>query len=87
MPRDDLYLCEIAEAARGLNAAVRDRHPQVPWSRIVAFRNVAVHEYFAIEWPTVWPVATREVPALRDQVLAVLQVEFPELARRYDERG
>ena len=79
-------LTAIGEAARGLDAAIKSRHPQVPWPRIVAFRNVAVHEYFAVEWPTVWPVATREVPTLREQVLDVLRAEFPDVARRYQEK-
>lgn len=80
-------LTVIGEAARGIDATVKARYPLVPWSRIIAFRNVAVHEYFAIEWPTVWPVATREVPELRAQVLDVLRAEFPEVARRYEESG
>jgi Protein of unknown function DUF86 len=33
---------------------LRERHPEVPWRRIADFRNVAVHQYFAIEWSLVW---------------------------------
>lgn len=42
-------LTVIGEAARGLDSRIKIRHPQVPWPRIVAFRNVAVHKYFAVE--------------------------------------
>jgi uncharacterized protein with HEPN domain len=42
----------------------------------VAFRNIAVHAYFAVEWPIVWVAATEETPALRDQVAAIMSREF-----------
>ncbi len=75
-------LTVIGEAARGLDHDLRDRHAQVPWPRIIAFRNVAVHEYFAVEWPTVWPVAKVELPDLRERVYAVLRQGFPGVLRR-----
>lgn len=77
----------IGEATRGLDSVVKGRHPRVPWSRVIAFRNVAVHEYFAVDWPTVWHIARHELPELREQVLDVLQAEFPDVAHRYEERG
>ena len=49
-----------------------------------AFRNVAVHEYFAIEWSWVRLIAVDEVPALADQALAVLRAECPDLAKQFD---
>jgi uncharacterized protein with HEPN domain len=39
-------LVVIGEAARGLSADLRERHPHVPWRRIIGFRNVTLHEYF-----------------------------------------
>ena len=54
---------------------------QVPWAKIVAFRNFVVHEYFGLDWPIVWDTATILVPDLRTQITAILQVEFPESAR------
>lgn len=80
-------LMVMGEATRGLNASVKDRHPQVPWSQVTAFRDVAVHEHFAVEWPAVWHIARHELPELREQVLAVLRAEFPDIVRRYEERG
>lgn len=80
-------LTVIGEAARAVAPDLVERHRKVPWRDIAAFRNRAVHEYFSIDWSRVWSIAQREVPALREQVLGVLQVEFPALARRYEERS
>ena len=71
-------LTVIGEAAARLPADLRGRHPFVPWSDVVAFRNVVVHEYFGLSWRLVWVTATTDVPALRRQVEAVLASEFPE---------
>ena len=44
--------------------------------RMVGFRNIAVHEYFAIRWDIAWVAAAEEVPALKEQVEKILQEEF-----------
>ena len=68
----------IGEAAARLPSEFRERHPEVPWAKIVAFRNLVVHEYFGLDWPIVWDTATTLVPVLRKQIAGVLSAEFPE---------
>ena len=57
-------LTVIGEAASRVPAAMRDRYDSVPWTDIIAFRNIVVHEYFGLSWRMVWDTATREVPDL-----------------------
>jgi uncharacterized protein with HEPN domain len=66
----------MGEAAAHVPEEVRSRHPQVPWPKIVAFRNIMIHAYFGIDWDEVWRAATRECPALKAQIELVLQSEF-----------
>jgi len=68
-------LTVIGEAAAHLSPAFRQAHPQIEWRDIVAFRNIAVQAYFAVQWDIVWATATDEVPVLRRQVLEILQTE------------
>ena len=79
-------LITIGEAARAVSAGVRERHAGVEWRDAIAFRNFAVHEYFAIEWDRIWSIARRSVPAFARDVRAVLQHEFPDIARSLDTR-
>lgn len=65
-------LTEIGEAASHVSPALRARHPSIPWSDIVAFRNIAVHAYFAVDWDLVWDAATFDAPELAARVGAVL---------------
>jgi len=55
-------LTVIGEACRQVSEDLRKRHDGMPWRDIIGFRNVAVHEYFAVEWQVVWRIARRQVP-------------------------
>jgi uncharacterized protein with HEPN domain len=61
-------LTTIGEASRSVSNQLRERYPDVPWRRIADFRNVAVHQYFTIEWSLVWRLVRDRVPTLRPQI-------------------
>lgn len=68
-------LTVIGEASARLPQTFRDSHPQIEWRDIVAFRNIAVHAYFAVQWDIVWATAVDDVPVLRRQILEILRTE------------
>jgi len=55
---------------RRLPRSFTERHSEIEWADIVAFRNIAVHEYFAVDWKIVWVTATEDVPLLREKIKA-----------------
>jgi uncharacterized protein with HEPN domain len=54
----------IGEAARRVSRAFQVAHPEIPWGKIIAQRNVLIHEYGEIEDEILWAVATVSVPEL-----------------------
>jgi len=40
----------IGEAAAGISQEFREQHAGIPWARIIAMRNILVHQYFGIDW-------------------------------------
>ncbi len=78
-------LTTIGEASRSVNNQLQEQHPEVPWRRIADFRNVAVHEYFSIDWSLVWRLVQDRLPMLRHQITKVIKVEFPDIGERFDE--
>jgi uncharacterized protein with HEPN domain len=58
-----LYRMLLGEIASALPGELRDNHPEVAWRQIRAFRNLAVHKYFGVDWAVVWKIAQEE-PAL-----------------------
>jgi uncharacterized protein with HEPN domain len=43
----------IGEIASSLSDELRDCYPEVAWRQIRAFRNLAVHKYFGVDWAVV----------------------------------
>lgn len=63
------------EAAARISNDTKAKYPEVPWPKIVAFRNILVHAYFGIKWSVVWRAATRHCPELRRQVAQIMIAE------------
>jgi uncharacterized protein with HEPN domain len=63
----------IGEAASSLSDEMKAQMPDVPWRSIRGFRNIIVHQYFAVDWTTVRDTAEVAVPHLVSQVVAFLQ--------------
>ena len=74
----------LGEIAGTLPDSLRDRYPDVAWRQIKAFRNLAVHKYFSVDWAVVWQISQQEVPVLEEQALDIMRAEFPELAKTYE---
>lgn len=74
----------LGEIASALPDDLRNRHPDVAWRQIRAFRNLAVHKYFGVDWAVVWKIAQEEPMVLEKQVLVIVRAEFPELAKMYE---
>ena len=73
----------LGEIASALPEELRDRYPDVAWRQIRAFRNLAVHKYFGVDWAVVWKIVQDEPSVLEEQVLAIVSAEYGELAQRY----
>lgn len=73
-----MKLVIIGEAAARVPEEFRGTYPEVPWRQIAAFRNFAVHAYFALSWSQVWETATRSAPELRLQIQRILETLPPD---------
>ena len=54
----------IGEAARRVSETFRKAHPEIPWRKIIAQRNVWGHQYGEIQEDLIWEVVTVCVPEL-----------------------
>jgi uncharacterized protein with HEPN domain len=54
----------IGEAAGRVSSTFRDAHPEIPWSSIIAQRNILAHEYGEILVERIWRVASERIPEL-----------------------
>ncbi len=66
----------IGEAAANIPDDIQDRHPEIPWRLMKDMRNVAAHEYFQVDVPTLWRTAQQSLPPLVEPLQQLLSTEF-----------
>jgi len=65
----------IGEAANHLSDELTNKHQEVDWYKIVALRNIIVHEYFSIDYSIVWDIIENFLQSLKIKITDIL-VEF-----------
>jgi uncharacterized protein with HEPN domain len=74
----------VGEAVGQLSDAFRRAHPDLPWARVKALRNVLIHGYADVDLHQVWVITQENVPALGGaaaRLLAALTEHDPEWDR------
>ena len=76
--RNDIYrtavvkwLEIIGEAARYITDETKEKHPDIEWASNISFRNVVVHQYFAINYKIVWDVASIFLKELKTKIESI----------------
>lgn len=70
----------LSESTQRLPDSSKAKHPEVEWKRIVAFRNLLVHNYLGTDIERIWEIAQRDIPDLKQAVQEMLeQSARPEL--------
>ena len=61
----------IGEAASHIPNIIREQFSDIPWKKIVAMRNLLIHDYAHVDEHEVWRVAKEDIPLLRPQLVHV----------------
>jgi uncharacterized protein with HEPN domain len=56
----------IGEAANRVPEDFKSEHPEVEWRRMTGLRNRIIHEYFGVNYATVWKVKEENIPEPAD---------------------
>jgi uncharacterized protein with HEPN domain len=64
----------LCESAQRIEEPYKERHPEIDWASIAGMRNVLVHDYFEVDFETVWDVVARDLPPLEKAMRAILAV-------------
>jgi uncharacterized protein with HEPN domain len=70
-------LSVIGEATARISKELKARYPEVAWRQATDLRNFVIHEYFVLDWKTIWVTVNDDVPALARQVTQIQELEFP----------
>ena len=64
----------IGEAARSMPDEVKDNADEIEWDKIIALRNILIHEYFGVNLKIVWDVVHNKLDALETTCRKLLQL-------------
>ncbi len=65
--------CEIiGEASRNVPKEIQQEYTDIPWSRIIGFRNVAVHKYFEVDLELLWVIISEQIPTVEPLIKKAL---------------
>lgn len=63
----------IGEAVKRVSQATRAEVTGVPWKGMAGFKDVAIHQYDAVDLEQVWEIVRAELPGIRTQVRSALR--------------
>ncbi len=66
-------LAVIGEAANCSTPDFRNKHPHIPWRKIIDLRNIIVHGYDRISADALWEIVDDHLPPLQDQLDEVIK--------------
>jgi uncharacterized protein with HEPN domain len=62
----------LGEAAGRVTERFRARHPEIPWSAIIATRNRLIHGYFDVDLEVVWETVAKDLPRVAKALSGIL---------------
>jgi uncharacterized protein with HEPN domain len=63
----------LGEATKKLSPSLRESHPEIPWKSMAGVRDKLIHDYFGVNFDIVWEIVQDQLPALSEQIEAVLK--------------
>jgi len=55
----------LGEATKRIPILIRQKHPDIPWSKMAGMRDVLIHDYMGVDLKTVWKVTQERLPELK----------------------
>ena len=68
-----MCILQIGELINRLSSDALSENVQIPWRMIRATRNIFAHSYERAENDVVWKTIIEDIPALRQQLQAILE--------------
>ncbi len=67
-----MCILQIGELVNRLSPEAMAENVQIPWRLIRAMRNMYAHDYENVQYSLVWQTITEDIPALREQLQAII---------------
>lgn len=58
----------IGESANRISDLTRSINQDIEWSKIIALRNILVHDYYIIDHAVIWEIVNGDLPVLKKYI-------------------
>ena len=58
-------LVQLIENIKNISEQFKNNHSEIPWHKIIGFRNKLVHEYGKTDYLVVYQIVTNDLDSLR----------------------
>ncbi|MCF8057605.1 MAG: DUF86 domain-containing protein [Desulfocapsa sp.] len=66
----------LGEATKHIPSSFRNKHSEIPWSKMAGLRDVLIHDYMGVDLKTVWKVIQERLPELKIMLSSVFKDNF-----------
>ena len=65
-------LVQLIENVKNISSEFKNNHNDIPWGKILGFRNGIAHEYGATDYTIVFEIITKDIYGLRDLFISAI---------------
>lgn len=74
----------MGEATKQIPKPVREKDSSIPWKKMAGMRDKMIHEYFGVDYDTVWRTAKNILPKLKGKISKLIKQEKEEKGDIYE---
>ena len=63
----------MGEATKNIPDEIKDANNQIPWSKIGGMRNKLIHEYFGVDYETLWNTIKNRLPEIKPPIMKIIK--------------
>ena len=63
----------IGEAVKKIPKDIREKYPHIPFKELAGMRDKLIHQYFGVDYLTVWETAKYEIPDIKREFEKIIK--------------
>lgn len=65
----------IGEASKNVPSEIKTKYPELPWKNMAGLRNIIAHQYFGVDYRTLWKIAKEDLPKNKLDLASLMRDE------------